>query len=274
MDARLQVRIQRYGWDKASSVYEDGWALQLRPAHQVLLDLACLRAGERLVDVASGTGLVSFEAARKVGPDGHVFGTDLSEEMVRRARELAKWRGIDNVTFERMNAMRLTLLDGKLDAALCALGLMYVPDAERALAEMARVIRPGGQVAVAVWGERRRCGWAPIFEIVDRRVRSEVCPLFFRLGMGEALSRAMTEAGLGDVTLLRVETELAYDSAEEALLAAFDAGPVALAYARFDEATRADVHREYLDAIAPFRAGEGYRIPGEFVIASGRKPAS
>lgn len=274
MDARLQRRIQRYGWDKASSVYEDGWAFQLRPAHRKLLDAASLQPGERVVDVAAGTGLVSLEAAARVAPGGHVLGTDLSEEMVRRARELARWRGVENASFERMDASALDVPDDGLDAALCALGLMYVPEPEAALAEMRRVTRPGGRIVAAVWGERRRCGWSRIFEIVDARVHSEVCPLFFRLGTGEALARAMRQVGLVDVRAERLETELCYASAGEAIVAAFDAGPVALAYSRFDETTRSHVHREYLASIAPYRAGAGYAIPGEFVIASGRRERS
>jgi hypothetical protein len=67
----------------------------------------------------------------------------------------------------------------------------------------------------------------------------------------------------------RIPTVLEYASADDALGAAFAGGPVALAYSRFDDATRADAHADYLASIAPFRAGEGYRIPGEFVVARG-----
>ena len=67
MDARLQRRVQRYGWDKASEHYEQFWARQLAPAHALLLDVAALSPGESVLDVACGTGLVTFAAARAVG---------------------------------------------------------------------------------------------------------------------------------------------------------------------------------------------------------------
>jgi ubiquinone/menaquinone biosynthesis C-methylase UbiE len=271
MDARLQRRVQRYGWDKASAVYEQYWAQQLAPAQARVLELADLQPGEHAIDIACGTGLVTFPAARAVGPGGRIVGTDLSQEMVNRAAAEALARGINQTTFERMDAEELGCPDESLDAALCALGLMYVPSPARALSEMRRVLRPGGRVVVAVWGAREHCGWAEIFPIVDRRVASEVCPMFFQLGTGDTLRRAMEGADLADVHVDRIQTTLVYESAEDALGAAFVGGPVALAYSRFDEEVRDQVHAEYLDSIALYRQGSGYAVAGEFVVARGRR---
>jgi SAM-dependent methyltransferase len=146
---------------------------------------------------------------------------------------------------------------------------MYVPDPVAALAEMRRLLRPGGRAVSAVWGERSRCGWAEIFPIVDARVESEVCPLFFQLGTGEAQAKAFGRAGFAGVESRRLATTLLYPDAEAALGAAFAGGPVALAYSRFDEATRQAAHAEYLESIAPYRDGRGYAIPGEFVVTRG-----
>lgn len=271
-DARFQRRIQRYGWDKAAAHYERFWADQLKPAQDLMLALAALRPGERVLDVAAGTGLVTFRAAAQVGSGGAVLGTDLSEAMVLRLREAAAALGLANVTAERMDAEELALPDASFDAALCGLGLMYVPDPLRSCKEMLRVLRLGGRIAVAVWGARKNCGWAEIFPIVERRVASEVCPLFFQLGTGDALDLTMEAAGLTDRVVKRLSTTLAYPSGDDAIGAAFAGGPVALAYSRFDAATRDSAHAEYLESIAAYRAGPGYAIPGEFVVGSGRKP--
>jgi SAM-dependent methyltransferase len=170
-----------------------------------------------------------------------------------------------------MDAERLTLDGGTFDAALCGLGLMYAPDPERAVAEMYHVLRPGGRAVSAVWGERRKCGWAEIFPIVDARVQSEVCPMFFRIGTGNCLERAYAAAGFGDIRSRRFATTLAYASAEEACAAAFVGGPVALAYSRFTEAVRVDAYAEYLASIEAYRTGDGYAVPGEFVVVAGTK---
>jgi ubiquinone/menaquinone biosynthesis C-methylase UbiE len=269
MDARLQRRVQRYGWDKAAPVYERYWALQLSPAQDALLEMAALVSGERVLDVACGTGLVTFSAGAAVGESGSVEATDISEAMVAHVRAEARRRNLLNVSVRRMDAESLDFSDGSFDAVLCALGLMYVPDPGKAVAEMVRVLRPGGRAVAAVWGARSQCGWAEIFPIVDARVRSEVCPMFFQLGTGDTLEALMRQAGLREIETRRISTILHYDSAEEASAAAFAGGPVALAYSRFDQATRDQAHAEYLASIEPWRRGAGYEVPGEFVVARG-----
>lgn len=269
MEAKLQRRIQRYGWDKAAPDYEACWAAQLAPAQRLLLDMAAVTRGERVLDVACGTGLVSFPAAEAAGVEGMVAGTDISDGMVERARGLAAEKGIGNVRFERADAESQPFADGSFDAALCSLGLMYVPDPVGALREMRRLLRPDGRAVAAVWGDRTRCGWAGIFPVVDARVETDVCPLFFQLGTGDALRMAMEMAGYTGVQVERLSTQLEYASEQEVLGAAFIGGPVALAHSRFDDQTRAGAYLEYLETIALYRAGKGYSIPGEFVVARG-----
>jgi ubiquinone/menaquinone biosynthesis C-methylase UbiE len=269
VDARLQLRVQRYGWDKAADHYERYWARQLEPAQRRLLELAALRPGERVLDVACGTGLVTLAAARAVGRAGAVLATDISDAMVTRVTEASARAQMSNVTAKRMDAQASQSAAGEFDAALCALGLMYVPDPVAALREMRLALNPEGRAAVAVWGARARCGWAEIFPIVDSRVASDVCPMFFQLGTSDALHLAMEAAGFRSVVAERIPTTLHYESAADACGAAFAGGPVALAYSRFDAATRAAAEAEYLASIEAFRRGGAYAVPGEFVVAFG-----
>ena len=271
MDARLQRRVQRYGWDRAAAHYEQYWSRQLYPAQQRLLELAELKTGDRAIDIACGTGLVTFPAADAVGPTGAIVATDLSDVMVAHVAQEARRRGLGYVSAQRMDAEALECPDGSFDVALCSLGVMYVPDPLQALSEMHRVLRLGGRAVVSTWGRRDRCGWAEIFPIVDRRVASEVCPMFFQLGTGDNLQHVMAGAGFVEVEVVRLPSTLQYESAEAACGAAFAGGPVALAYSRFDEPTRATAEAEYLASIEPWRAGERYDVPGEFVVARGRK---
>ena len=271
MDARLQRRVQRYGWDLASNDYDPLWQEQLAPARVETLAHASLAPGDRVLDLACGTGLVTLEAARSVGPQGTVLGTDLSGQMVEVARRRAAEERLSNATFQRMDAEILDLPDATFDVVLCALGLMYLPDAQGAVREWLRVLKPGGRVAIAVWGKRVNCGWSPVFPIVDAEVDSDVCPLFFSLGEPDALARLCSDAGFGNVRQKRIATVLKYADEDEACDAAFVGGPVALAWSRFDAATRARARARYKHAIEPWRRSPGYRIPGEFVVVSGRR---
>jgi SAM-dependent methyltransferase len=271
MDAQLQRRIQRYGWDRAVAHYEASWSAQLKPAQDLLLTRAALQPGERVLELACGTGLVTFPAADAVGARGLVVATDLSEKMVAFTAAEAARRGLSQVRCQRMGAESLDFPDASFDVVLCALGLMYVPEVATALAEMHRVLVPGGRAVAAVWGARHRCGWADIFPIVESRVQSDVCPMFFQLGTGDSLADSFTRAGFGGVQVDRLSTELRYDSGDAAADAAFAGGPVAMAYSRFDDETRESARAEYIASIAQYREGDGYRIPGEFVVSKASK---
>lgn len=271
MEARLQRRIQRYGWDAAAGVYGEAWAEQLRPAHDMLLEMIGLEPGMRVLEPACGTGLLTLRVAQAVGPEGAVFATDISGEMVAATAADAADRGLLNVETARCDAEDLPVDDDTFDAALCALGLMYVVEPVMALAEMRRAVCPGGKVAATVWGERKNCAWAEIFPIVDAEVNSEVCPLFFSLGAPQSLVNAMSEAGLKDIEQHRQIVELCFADAGSLLYAKIDGGAVALAAKRFTPEARTRVEQAFLDSVADYRLGDGsYAIPGEIVTALGR----
>lgn len=271
MEEALQRRVQRYGWDKAAAQYENAWQQQLKPAHDSFFAFAEIKAGEKIVDVACGTGLTTFRALDATNGKGIIIGTDLSDKMVEMATRTAFENKLDNVKFERMDAEDLKLPDGEFDVALCALGLMYFPNPLNALKEMYRVLKPGGRCVSAVWGKRIACGWADLFEIVDRRVTSEVCPMFFQLGNEKVLEMNFEQAGFSKIHLERISTVLHYDSGEEACVAAFEGGPVALAYFKFTPEVQKEACQEYLASIEPYRKGNSYEVPGEFVIGVGIK---
>lgn len=270
MEPALQRRVQRYGWDKASPFYELFWQEQLKPAQDLLLQMAAIQKDERILDVACGTGLVSFRALEQA-PGGYLLGTDISEKMVESASFIASQNGVSRARFERMDAEALGVDSESFDVVLCALGLMYMPSPVKALQEMHRALSPGGRAVVAVWGERRHCGWAEIFEIMDRHVSSEVCPMFFNLGNPGALEISLKHAGFPHITTRHIQATLHYKDAKEALGAAFDGGPVALAYHKFNESVKEEVHADYLASIARYRNGEGFDVPGEFVVAGAGK---
>jgi demethylmenaquinone methyltransferase/2-methoxy-6-polyprenyl-1,4-benzoquinol methylase len=109
-------------------------------------DLAALAPGDRALDVATGTGDLALELARRVGPTGEVVASDFSQGMLEHARRKAQ--DVPGVRFEQANALALPYADGEFGAATVGFGARNFSDLGRGLAEMARVVRPGGRVVV------------------------------------------------------------------------------------------------------------------------------
>lgn len=269
MDSRLQLRVQRYGWDAAAPYYQDGWQNVLRPAQQTLIAMADLSPGQSVLETACGSGLVTAMIADAVTPGGRVLATDLSQKMV----DVTAARELPGVETARMGAEVLEVTDHSFDRALCALGLMYSPDPRAAMAEMFRVLAPGGRAVGTVWGERRHCGWADIFPIVDAQVASEVCPLFFATGAPGGLEADFTAAGFANVKEHRQSEILHFTDARHLLDAVIIGGPVALAVTRFSAVQKKRVDEEFLASVGDYQQADGsYAIPGEFVTVTGVKP--
>ena len=110
---------------------------------------ANLRPGEVVVDLGSGGGLDVFLAAKKVGPTGRAIGIDMTPEMLARARENAKRQGLENVEFHESTIDKLPLSDGSVDCVISNCVINLAPDKDAVLREIARVLKPGGRVAVS-----------------------------------------------------------------------------------------------------------------------------
>ena len=160
-----------------------------------LIDGAEVTAGDRVLDVACGTGIVARTAADRTGPTGLVVGLDLNEAMLtvaRRVRPDLDWRQGD--------ATSLPFPDASFDVALCQSGLMFVQDPAVAVNELARVVRPGGRVAAQVWSSLdRQTAIHPLADAVARHAGPDAVDListYFRLGNRAQLTGLFPQAGL------------------------------------------------------------------------------
>jgi len=275
MNTKFQLRVQRYGWDAAAKIYDKLWQENLAPAHRVMFEMADLNPGESVLEIACGSGFVTLQAAAQVGAEGHILASDISAEMIALLQKQAVDLGLSNIQTERIAAEDLgELANGSFDAALCALGLMFLPDSDIGVKAMWQALKPGSRAVAAVWGQRNKCAWADIFPIVDSTVKSEVCPLFFSLGAGDSLANSFAKQGFESIQTHRIETTLDYDKDADLLGSIIDGGAVALAAKRFDDETRQQVESEFLDSVSEYCDDGQYRIPAEFVVASGVKPGS
>lgn len=198
----------------AAQVYEDffvpglllPWALRVAEA-------ARLAPGQRVLDVACGTGALTIEAARRVRPDGNVVGLDRNEDMLAVAR-----RKDPAIEWQLGNAESLPFADGSFDAVVSQFGLMFFEDRVRAIEEMWRVVRPGGRVTVAVWDAMEHApGYADLAALVERlfgaRAGDELrAP--FALGHPDELRAIFVQAGIPDARISTPDGTARYPSLE------------------------------------------------------------
>ncbi|TPW12209.1 MAG: putative methyltransferase, partial [Halothiobacillaceae bacterium] len=137
-------------WDLIAEKF-DLWIPQLAPVGEALIKALKVTPGERILDVATGTGEPGFTLARRFGATIHLTAIDAAEGMVRAARNKARAEGLNQVEFHTMAAEAITLPEESFDALLSRFGVMLFTDVTRGLQAMHRVLKPGGRYALAVW---------------------------------------------------------------------------------------------------------------------------
>jgi ubiquinone/menaquinone biosynthesis C-methylase UbiE len=239
-----------------------------------LLALAAPAPGERVLELACGTGGVGIAAAELVGPAGEVVLSDVAPEMTAIAA--ARARGLANVSARPLDLERIDEPDGAYDAVLCREGLMFAVDPAGAASELRRVLRPGGRFAVAVWGPRERNPWlALVFDAVSAVVGAPVPPPGipgpFSLDDADRLAGVLAAGGLADVTVEEVAVPLRAGSFDEWFTrTSAIAGPLAARLAALPEAARAALRARLQEATAPYATpAGGLDIPGVSLVASG-----
>jgi ubiquinone/menaquinone biosynthesis C-methylase UbiE len=167
-----------------------------------------LRRSARVLDVCCGTGVSALPAAHTIGPEGTVIAVDLAEELLKLGRAKAKAAGLSCIEFRRGDMTALGFPDRHFDAVVCVFGIFFVPDMEAQVAELWRMVRPGGQLAITTWGPRL---FAPAYEVwltAVRRVRPDLYAAFNpwdRITTPDAVRKLFADAGLRHVEVVAEE---------------------------------------------------------------------
>jgi SAM-dependent methyltransferase len=147
---------QHRNWDSAEVGWMQWSAFNDRADAHIsrrLVELAGVRPGSRVLDIAAGYGEPALTAARRAGPEGRVVATDISAEMLAFGRERAAAAGLGNVEFVQSDAAGLDFPQASFDAAVSRWGIIFEPDAEAAAGRIRGFLEPGAQIAIASWGE-------------------------------------------------------------------------------------------------------------------------
>jgi SAM-dependent methyltransferase len=243
------------------------------PVSAGLLGTAALRPGERVLDVACGTGVVARHAAEQVGPTGTVTAIDLSPDMIDVARATPA-PATPPIDWHVGDATSLPFPDSSYDVVLCQMGLMFIEDRNAAVAEMHRVLAPGGRVVVGTPGEIQ-----PPFIVLEQAIVEHInadlggfVRAVFSMHDPDAVAALLRGAGLRDVTGTVSRAQLQLPTPAEFLWQYINLTPMAPLVAQAPEAAKQAMERDAVEAWQPYVVGGTINAEQPMVVASGRKP--
>jgi ubiquinone/menaquinone biosynthesis C-methylase UbiE len=279
-DAAKYKSTTRQQWDVAAAAW-DRWSPLLREwlgeATELMLDMASVQTGSRVLDVAAGAGDQTLQAAARVGPRGHVLATDISPKILEFAATQAQRAGFGQVQTAVQDGESLDVPEASFDAVISRLGLIYFPDQQRALRSMRRALKPGARVAAIVYSTPDRNGFFSIPVSVIRARAALPPPLPgqpgpFSLGGAGVLEAALKSAGFTNVTSRVIGAPVRLSSAAECVRFEQESfGALHQMLASLDEEGKAAAWKEISTKLSQFERDGRFEGPCELVVAVGTR---
>jgi SAM-dependent methyltransferase len=273
-DIRQQWDAAAVGWHRHAPIIRD-WLAQPTRA---MLNMAGIAEGQSVLDVAAGAGDQTLDLATRVGPKGHVTATDISAEILTFAASSAKAAGYDNVTTRVADAAALGLPDTSFDAAICRLGLMFLPDPSAGLIEIRRTLKPGARLASIVFAAPdqnpclrilmttalRHAGAAPRDPFQPGGLTS--------LGRPGHLHALFKAAGFASVTTTTMAVPFRLPRTADYLMFIRDAaGPVLQILSKLNPDARAAALADMETQLDTFQAADGWVGPNTLLLTVGTR---
>jgi ubiquinone/menaquinone biosynthesis C-methylase UbiE len=233
-----------------------------RPLAELMFTHVALHAGDRLLDAACGTGIVTRVAAQRCGTLAHIVGVDLNASMLAVARAHTPTTGVP-VAWRQGDICALPSPDGSFELVVCQQGLQFVPDPITALREMHRVLVPGGRLAFTVFSEVPAY-YVALADALARHVSPDAatsCLSRYTLRDATMLRNLVTAAGFGAIEMHVLEIGRRMPSSAASVVEGMARAPYARDVAAVDEAIRHAIGQEASAALHAYRDGDEVVIP-------------
>jgi len=272
---------QAEAWDGPNgefwALHQERFDASIAPHHVVLMDAAAIGTGERVLDVGCGNGLTSRDAARAAGDGGEVLGVDLSGPLLRLAERLAKEEDVGNVRFEHGDAQIHRFPPETFDVVISRFGVMFFNDPEAAFTNISSALRPGGRLAMLVWGPIPDNEWivaihgaaAPGRPLPDPPPGT---PGPFGLADQDFTRRTLAAAGFTDVDFGRSEQTFNAGPDTDTAYAFLADGPAQILMGNLDDAAKTRALEALRDVVAAHETPDGVLFRSFAWIVTARKP--
>jgi SAM-dependent methyltransferase len=246
------------------------------PATEMMLDLANMRVGDRVLEVAAGTGDLAIMIARRVGPNGYVLATDISTSMLNVAAEAVRNAGLTNFETRVMDAENIELDADSFDAVICRMGLMLFSNPVKTLIGMHRVLKPASRVFALVWSTEEKNPYRAVPLAIVRRIGNNLTEepglRLFALGKPGVLEETFRAAGFLDVAVHTVPTHWRFPSTAEAVRFMKDSySDLRHLMTQLSETERELAWTEIKQQLSQFEGPNGFEAPGEVLMGVGTK---
>ena len=268
---QAQTRSPHFQRESAAATYRDVHLPRVfAPWARVLLEIQPAKPGEAVLDAATGPGTVARQAAALVGPQGRVVGVDISAAMLNVAKAWPQETGAATIEYLESSASHMPLESAQFDVVYCQQGLQHMSEPDQALAELARLLKPGGRLAVAIWQQ------SP-FGLFRETVASLNIPQegaqpspFGR--DPNQLAEALQRAGLAQVNVQQREMVSVLDGGVPQAIEVAMATSASAGLSNLSEDQRAAVNEAFRKAIEPLQQADGVHLKSVTNIATAEKP--
>ena len=262
------------GWEKWDRFFDEQMAFL---NHRLVAD-ARLRSGMRVLDLGSGTGYPALLAAQTVGPSGNVTGIDLAEQMLEAARRKAASLKLSNITFKTGDVTTLPFEAASFDAITTRFCLMFLPEIPKAVAEIARILKPDTWVAAAVWSAPEKNPYLKIpIDIIKQFVElpppDPAAPGIFRLAKPGELAGMLEQAGLANISEQEFLGDVRFAAADDYFSSLMDiAAPIQNLWAKLSPQQQTDAKQRIIHTAEQCRKGSVVVLPIAVRMVAARKP--